>query len=72
MSTLTFNIKFVGGAWVAQFVQSLTPDFSLGCYLSIMRSSPVLGCAWSLEPAWDSLSPLSLVLPVLMLSLSQK
>ena len=44
------------GAWVAQQVKQLTPDSGSGHDLMILRPSPALGSALSMEPAWDSLS----------------
>ena len=46
------------GAWVAQSVERLTLDFSSGHDLRVMGSSPALGSVLSMEPAWNSLSPL--------------
>jgi len=41
---------------VAQSVKHPTLDFSSGHDLGVVRSSPVLGFALGMEPAWDSLS----------------
>ena len=64
-------IKYVlGGAWVARSVKRLTLDFGSGHDLMTQELKPHSGlCADSVEPAWDSLS---LPLPLLTLSLSQK
>ena len=42
--------------WVGQLSKHLTLDFCSGHYLKVLRSSPVLGSALSVELAWDSLS----------------
>ena len=70
------------GAWVAHSVECPTLDFGSGHGLRVIGSSPVLGSAFDMEPAWDSLSPsFPLPLPLLWshscslflsLSLSQK
>ena len=54
------NIKVIDliGAWVAQLVECLTLDTSLGGELMVMRSSPEWGSALSVELVWDSVSPL--------------
>ena len=58
------------GDWVAQLVKQLTLDFGSGHDLRVVRSSPTLGFALSMEPAWDSLSPhLPLLTHVCLLSL---
>ena len=41
--------------WVAQLVKCLTLGFGSGHDLGVLRLSPVLGSAWSVEPAGDSL-----------------
>ena len=46
-----------GGAWVAQSVKCLTPDFVSGHDLTVMRSSHMSGSVLGVEPAYDSLSP---------------
>ena len=65
---------------MAQSVECLTPDFSSGHDLRVMRSSPVLGSVLGVEIPQDSL-PLPLPFPcshtcvrarLLSLSLSQK
>ena len=49
------------GAWVAQSVKRPALDFSSGHDLAVHEIKPhVRLCTGSLEPAWDSLSPLSL------------
>ena len=60
------------GAWVAQSVKHLTPDFSSGHDLMVCEFKPQIGfCADSVEPAWDSPSPSLSAPSLLMLSLSQ-
>ena len=64
----------VRGAWVAQLVKRLTsPQVMI---LQFVGLSPALGSVltgWSLEPAWDSVSPSLSTLPHShTLSLSQK
>ena len=44
------------GIWMAQLVECPTSDFSSGHGLRIMRSSPQLGFAPTMESAGDSLS----------------
>ena len=56
---------------MVQSVRCLTPDFSSGYALEVVRSSPALGSALSMEPAWDFLS-VSTLACVLSLSLSNK
>ena len=41
---------------MAQSVEGLNLDFSSGRDPRVVGSSPALGCALSMEPAWDSLS----------------
>ena len=51
---------------MAELVKHLTLDFSSGHDLTLREIEPLMGiCADSTEPAWDSLSPLSLPLPLL-------
>lgn len=43
---ICFNLDFkdkVWGAWVAQSIKCLTPDFGLGHNLRVVRSRPALG-----------------------------
>ena len=40
-----------------------TLDFSWGCGVTVVGSSPAPGSTLGMEPAWDSLSPLSLPIP---------
>ena len=54
------EIQLHGGTWVAKSVEHVTPDFGSGRHLIVMRSSPTLGSALSVEP----------VLKILSLSLS--
>ena len=54
--------------WVAQSVKHLTLDFDSGHDLMVVGSSPALGSALSVKPAWE-LSP-SLPLSALLLSCS--
>ena len=42
---------------MAQPVKRLTLDFSSGHDLTVMRLSPMSGCALGIETAWASLSP---------------
>ena len=71
--------KVTWGTWVAQSVKHSTLDFSSGHHLTVREFKPCSGpCADSVEPASDSLSPLSLSLslsfcpsPTHALSLSQ-
>ena len=61
------------GTWAAQSVKHLTIGFSSGHDLTVLEFKPHIGlCADSVEPAWDSLSPLSLCPSHLALSFSQK
>ena len=46
------------GAWVAQLVEHLTLDISFSHDLAVVRSNPLSSSALSVEPAWDSLSPI--------------
>ena len=39
------------GSWVSQLVKCPTLDFSSGHDLTVVRSSPTLGSALSMEPA---------------------
>jgi len=57
----------MGGVWVAQSVKHPTLDFGLGRDLMVVGLSPVLGSAFSGEPA-----SLPLPLPQSLLSLSNK
>ena len=43
------------GTWVAQWVERPTLDFDSGHDPRVMGSSPLLGSALSVDPAWDSL-----------------
>jgi len=45
------------GTWVAQSVECLTLDFSLGHDFRVLGSSPESGSMLSVQSAWDSLSP---------------
>ena len=59
----------LGGTWVAQSVEHPTVDLGSGHDLTVPESSPKSCsglCAYSWEPAWDSLS-----LPLSVLPLSQ-
>ena len=57
------------GAWVAQLVERLAHGFSSGHDLMVCGiEARVWLYADSVEPAWDSLSPLSLYLPQQSLS----
>ena len=50
-----------GGAWVAQSVKRPTLDFGSGHDLTVHGFGPHVGCRpASAEPAWDSVSLLSL------------
>ena len=52
------------GAWVAQSVKRMTLDFVSGHDLTVCEFEPHIGlCPDSVEPAWVSVSPLSLSLP---------
>ena len=52
------------GLWVAQSVKQLTLGFGSGHDLMFGETEPhVRLCTDSIEPGWDSLSPLSLPLP---------
>ena len=68
---------WVWGAWVAQSVERLTLGFSSGHDLTVYELEPCVGLgAEGTEPAWDSLSPSLLPLPLpcstsLCLSLSK-
>ena len=54
------------GAWVAQLIEHVTPDFGPGHDLTVCGFKTHIGlCADSPEPAWDSLSP-SLSAPPLL------
>ena len=65
--------KIIGGAWVAQLVELLTLDFSLGHDLMAHEFEPCIGiCAGRAKPAWDSLSPSLSAPPLLMCSLFLK
>ena len=47
-----------GGAWVAQSVKGLTPDFGSGHDLTVCDIEPRIGlCVVSPEPTLDPLSP---------------
>ena len=60
------------GTWVAQLVKRPILDFSSGHDLTVCEFEPHIRLFTdSVEPAWDSLSPLS-VPPLLILSLSLK
>ena len=63
---------YLRGAWVAQSVKRLTLDFGSSHDLTVREFKPHVGlCTDSTEPAWDSLSLLSLSAPTpLTLSLS--
>ena len=62
----------MGGTWVAHSVKRPALDFGSGHDLTFLGIEPCVGlCAVSVEPAWDSLSPPSLPLPLLMCALSQ-
>ena len=61
--------KINRGAWVAQSVECLTPDFSSGHDLTVRGIECHVGlCADSVEPAWDSLPPSVSAPPLLELS----
>ena len=59
-------------AWMAHSVELLTLDFVSDHDLVVMKWSPALSSRLSVESAWDSLSPSSLPLPLLVFSLSNK
>ena len=66
------KISCFWGSWVAQLVECLTLDFRPGhdLVVSVCEIKPHVGLsADSVKPAWDSLSSLSLSLPLLMLFL---
>ena len=81
-SQIALQIKFhpytylktyiIGGTWVAQLVKNLILDFGSGHDLMVREFEPhIRFCADNAEPAWDSLSPLSLSAPLsLILPLS--
>lgn len=59
------------GTWMAQSIKHPTLDFRWGPDLRGVTSSPMLGSALIVEPAWDSLPPhLCSPTPALYLSLS--
>ena len=67
-----FSIKLddARGTWVAQSVKPPILDFSSGHNLMVCGVEPHAGlCTGSVEPAWDSLSPLLSAPPLLALSL---
>ena len=72
------GVRFLGGAWRAQSVKHPTLDFGSGHDLRVNGIDPCVRlCTDSMEPAWDSLSLLSLYpTPAhtyfLSLSISQK
>ena len=55
---------------MAQLVEHLTLDFGSGHDPRVMGSSPMSGSMLSVEPAWDSLSPIHSFILSLSLSLS--
>ena len=58
---------------MAQSTEHLTLDFGSGHDLTVHGIEPRTGlCGDSVEPAWDSLSPLSLTIPMLVHYLSKK
>ena len=65
--------KQIRGAWVAQSVER--PTSAPVMISQFVGQSPVSGSvltAWSLEPAWDSVSPSLSAPPLLVLSLCLK
>ena len=72
-----FQLIKVRGTRLAQLVRSATPDFGSGHDLTVCEFELCLRlCAYSVEPAWDSLFPSlsapSLLMHILSLSLSVK
>ena len=70
-----FKKVLTRGTWVAQPGKRLALDIGSGHDLTVMRSSPESGLVLSVEPAWDSLSPLSALTPLMctrVLSLSKE
>ena len=55
-SGLSLRKTTLRDAWVAQLVECLAIDFGSGHDPRVVGSSPVLGSALNVEPAWDSLS----------------
>lgn len=57
VSLKLFFLNEPQGSRVVQLVKCLTSDFSLGCDLRVVGSSPMSSSILGMEPAWNSLFP---------------